>query len=98
MNDEDLARELTVLHSDTAATVDAATPEPSDKAGRAMSYLPVTSTPPSVPELLGTLDAMREAGWLTTAPATPADDATRQRDQRLINPCNAFHPIDEETK
>ncbi|MFF5030437.1 hypothetical protein [Nocardia salmonicida] len=98
MNDEDLAREQTVLHSDTAATVDAATPKPFDKAGRAMSYIPASPTSPSVPELLGTLDAMREAGWLTTAPATPTDDASGPRDQRLVNPRNAFHPTNEETR
>lgn len=63
-----------------------------------MSYIPASPARPSLPELLGTLDAMREAGWLTPAPNTPTNDATAPRDQRLINPCNTFHPANEETK
>ncbi|WP_410875566.1 hypothetical protein [Nocardia sp. A7] len=49
-------------------------------------------------DLTRALDAMRKAGFITTTPATPTGDATGQRDQRVINPRNAFHPIDEETK
>ncbi|PKV79344.1 hypothetical protein ATK86_3736 [Nocardia fluminea] len=52
----------------------------------------------SLTDFVRTLEGMREAGWLTTAPATPTDDATASRDQRLPHARNAFHPTNEETK
>ncbi|MFC9659612.1 hypothetical protein ACFVJ5_05190 [Nocardia sp. NPDC127606] len=49
-------------------------------------------------DLTRALDAMREAGFITTTPATPTDDANAPRDQRVLNPRNTFHPTNEETK
>ncbi|MFD4441029.1 hypothetical protein ACFWPK_14790 [Nocardia sp. NPDC058519] len=98
MNDEDLARELTVLHSDTATKIDAATIEPSGMAGRAMTDLIPVTLEHTFADLTRALDAMREAGFITTTPATPTDDVTAPRNQRLTNPRTVFHPINEETQ
>ena len=52
----------------------------------------------TVSDLTRTLDAMREAGFITTTPAAPTDDATGQRGRRSMKPRNAIHPTDEETQ
>jgi hypothetical protein len=46
-----------------------------------MSHLtPATPAPqPSLTQLIRTLEAMCEAGWLTNAPTPPSVDATRTR-------------------
>ena len=46
-----------------------------------MSYLtPATPVPrPSINELVSMLEAMREAGWLTSAPASPMVEVSSPR-------------------
>ncbi len=46
-----------------------------------MSYLtPATPVPrPSINELVSMLEAMREAGWLTSVPASPMVDVSSPR-------------------